>query len=220
MSTEALTASVVAIGNFSPAMFHPTWFARYGLIGETEAEAALKSQNISITESHSTFTVSGIEFHALPDRLQFGTSREDMHHPVKDLVVSTLGLLDSVPVTSIGVNWSKHSKASSEERWHAFGHRLAPKDFWNKNWPAYAGMIRVHMRLDRTDNRLGSVNVNVDPSGEIRPGIFCRFNDHYELEGKDASAGSAGGLIGEVWMESRAAAVKLISALEQDLNHG
>ena len=220
MTTEALMASVVALGNFAPAMFHPSWFARHGLIAEAEAAASAKSPGLSISDAHATFAFSGIEFHALHDRLQFATSREDMHHPLKDLVASTLALLDATPVSSMGINWSKHSKAPNEDKWHEFGHRLAPKEFWNKNWTGHAGMLRVHMRLERTDSKLGSVNVNVDPSSEIRPGIYCRFNDHYEFSEKSASAGFAALLINEVWGSSKESALKMIRALEEDLNNG
>ena len=38
--SERQGMSIVALGSFNPAIFHPIWFARQGLIRDAEAEAA------------------------------------------------------------------------------------------------------------------------------------------------------------------------------------
>jgi len=72
----------------------------------------------------------------------------------------------------------------SEEAWHAFGHRLTPKEPW-AGILQEPGMRSLTMEGLRPDSLKGYIRVRVEPSVRVHPGVFININDHYEV--KDAA---------------------------------
>lgn len=215
MSAQPLSFAGVLLGHFAPAMFHPEWFDKHKLIGNAEYKAATK---VIVTDQATQFNVGGMELQVFEDRFQISTQREDLHEPVRDLIRNAVELLGAIPLRAAGYNWALHAAAPDEKAWHAFGDRFAPKEFWNKHWKAHAGLQNLQMKLERTDGRAGSVNVYLEPSTTVRPGLLIKVNDHYEF---DALSGEQyADFMQETWATSRTTALELIRALESNLANG
>lgn len=218
MSAEVLSLAVVAVGDFAPGMFHPSWFEKLNLLGKNEVERAVESEKLLVSSAQTIFSISGFEIQVHENRFQILTNREDLHQPLIDLVTSVLSILESNPIRAIGINWTIHLRAADVKKWHAFGDKMAPKEFWRQNWPHHVGLRALQIQLDKENEDDGYVNVNVEPSYEVKPGIFIRVNDHNDFKNKDAVAASQ--YLSESWMRSRENAEKLINSLRVELSHG
>lgn len=171
-------ASIVLRGDFSPAIFHPAWFAANGLIRDQEAEAA----KIELVHSKvAVFTAEWLQVMITEDRFQASTAQQSYYDPLRDLVLGVLSLLPSTPLRQAGINCDFEFEVSTVEAWHAVGHRLVPKQPWTKVLKE-PGMRSVIVEGQRTDGRKGYIQVRVEPSSAFARGIHVHVNDHYELE--------------------------------------
>ena len=108
--------SAVLVGSFNPAIFHPQWLARHGLVSEAEAEAA----NIEIVRPElSVFTVGLLRMVVEQVRLRVETTTAEASGPVRDLIIGAMHLLEQTPVSQMGINRAMHFKMPTEETWHA-----------------------------------------------------------------------------------------------------
>jgi hypothetical protein len=181
---EIEAASIVVLGSFNPAMFHPLWFKMNQLIRPEEAESA------KLEVTHPQISIFSLEWCRLQvetgrfvvevtDRASFGL--------ISDLVLGTFTILDQTPITAMGLNRSMHFKMDSREKWHAFGDMdmLAPKEVWAKIM-AKPGLVSLIMQEPR-ETPEGFLRVKVEPSGRIDPGIFIEMNNHYTLDKKSVA---------------------------------
>lgn len=218
MSADVLSLAVVAIGDFAPGMFHPSWFEKLQLLGKHEVERAAESEQLLVSSAQTIFSISGFEIQVHENRFQILTNREDLHQPLIDLFTSVLSVLDSCPIRAVGINWTIHLRAENEKAWHAFGDKMAPKEFWKKNWEHHVGLRHLLIQLDKQNEDDGSVNVNIEPSYEVKPGIFVRVNDHNDFKNKDAVAASK--FVSENWRGSKETAENFIKSLRLELTNG
>ncbi len=181
LQPEIEEASIVVLGDFNPAIFHPLWFANNGLIRPQEAEAA----NTEIVHREvAAFAVDWLVINVTQARFQAQTKQGPYYEPLRDLVLGVLDLLSHTPVRSVGLNRHFHYQAKSEEYWHSIGHRLAPKNDWEQ-FLHQPGMRSLQMEGQRTDDYAGSVRVIVEPSNQVVPGIYVMVNDHYDIDELD-----------------------------------
>lgn len=170
--------SIVLLGNFNPKIFHPAWFAAEGLISNSECEDA--KVDIIHTDA-AIFKLEWLRVEVLHERFRVDTYQEPYIAAVRDLVLGTFSILRHTPVHSIGMNVDKHFRMDSEEKWHEAGHRLAPKGIW-EGIMTNPGLQSMSMQdTVRPDGCDGSVNVLIQPSREIKPGILFQVNDHYDI---------------------------------------
>lgn len=205
-------ASIVLRGSFSPAMFHPAWFAANNLIRSQEADAA----RVEIVHSKvAAFTAEWLQLTVTEDRFQAGTAQESSYDPLRDLVLGVLSLLSSIPLRQLGLNCDFHYEFLTAEAWHAVGHRLAPKQPWEPLLQE-PGMLNLTMQGKRSDGRNGHNQVMVGPSAKFPTGIYINVNDHYELEsGTDGLRGvnDAAQVLAERWRQSLAKGREIADAL-------
>jgi len=88
----------------------------------------------------------------------------------------------------MGVNRNYHFRMNSLEEWHAFGHKVAPKELWN-NILKTPGLRSLTIEGMREDGLKGYIRVKVEPSRRVHPGIYIQVNDHYETGEDSASIG-------------------------------
>ncbi len=171
---SALT--VVALGAFSPRVFHPSWFAIQGLITHGEADSA----QLQITHPDiSIFSTDYWDFECIPERISFSSARLPNPEILRDLVVGTLGALGEIPLSALGLNRATHWDMAPMAKWHAFGHRLVPPNNWSDlDSP---GMKSVTVQGTRPDGHDGHVLVKVEPSTTMKYGVFVEVNDHFQL---------------------------------------
>ena len=192
--------SLVLVGAFNPAIFHPAWFGMNGLLGRIDVETA------EIAVTHPEFS----QFKAGRLGVQVGLNQFTVtcptayHGLAKDLVTGTFGQhLTHTPVLAVGINRQVHFDAGTFEVRECVGNRLAPKEPWG-DWgdalageqgrpDTHGGMMSLVMRqAKRPDEYRGYIQVDVQPSvqpGLLMTGIYAQTNDHYDLADGAAAPG-------------------------------
>jgi hypothetical protein len=186
LKTESETVTVVLIGSFNPAIYHPEWFARMGLIRDEEAKAV----KLDLVHNDVTSQIVGsIKIQVRSDKFTASTTNAGDYEVLRDLVVGTFKILPHTPIGMIGLNFEAHFRMSSIDAWHALGHRLAPKELWGKILDK-PGMVSLTIEGNR-DPKKGYLRVKVDPSTRIKDGVgvYVSINDHYEIPGHKPADG-------------------------------
>jgi hypothetical protein len=185
---EAEGLDVVLVGSFNPAIFHPDWFLRQGLIGEQDAkEARIQDVSGEITVAQ----LCGMRLQCVGDRFNLGTNNVSLAERMQDLILQTFTLLSHTPVIACGINPRVHYSVGSVDYWHKIGHALAPKELvWNE-LVEQPGMQSLTIKAPRGGEFSGETNLTVEPSKKFSPGILVRTNYHYGLPPETAHAGAA-----------------------------
>jgi hypothetical protein len=168
--------NIVLRGQFNPALFHPTWFAASELIRKQEADTAKIAM---VHPAGAAFTAEWLQISATIDRFQAATTQAAYFETLRDLVVGTLTLC-TPPLRALGFNYMCNYRIDSIEICHSIGHRLAPKEYW-QGLLDEPGLLNLTMQGKRRDDRNGYVQVQVQPSNLVNPGIYVAVNDHYQL---------------------------------------
>jgi len=203
--------SVVFLGDFNPKIFQPAWFAAQGLIRQQEAEEA----KVDIIHPEVvSFSLEWLALQVTREQCALTTTQEPYYVVMRDLIVGTFNLLQHTPLHKLGINIDMHFRMDSEASWHAFGHRLAPKDLWQDTLKN-PGMRSLTMEGQRPDAFRGYIRVQVEPSIKIHPGVYFRVNDHYEIETLQPGTGSDAMLdiLQRAWGESLTRSNHIIATL-------
>ncbi|WP_380169397.1 hypothetical protein [Jannaschia sp. R86511] len=169
--------NIVLRGRFNPAIFSPLWLQVNGLISATELENAELGV---ITAEFVEFSVGSIAIKGTSDALQVGTAAIEDSERSRDIMLGILSQLTHTPVSLMGINRDFHFSVPDAARWHEIGDILAPKEIWNSilNVP---GMLSLAVRGERDDALGGSINVQVEPSRAVTPGVYVNVNSHFAL---------------------------------------
>jgi hypothetical protein len=135
------------------------------------------------------FSLEWLALQVTREQCALTTTQEPYYVVMRDLIVGTFNLLQHTPLHKLGINIDMHFRMDAEASWHAFGHRLAPKDLW-KDTLTNPGMRSLTIEGQRPDAFRGYIRVQVEPSLKIHPGVSCRVNDHYEIETLQPGTGS------------------------------
>jgi hypothetical protein len=179
---EVSGGSIVVLGNFAPMTFLPEWFARRGILAESETREA--RVDVAVPQ-FVAFELSWIRIEVEINRLMT-IVKEGSLIRLHDVVLSVFSLLTETPVSAVGINHFRHYALGSIEQWHKFGDRLAPKEPWGPfataNRTRRAGLRSLLMELARAEHEpAGFTRVRVEPSGTVQNGVFIEINDHYSL---------------------------------------
>jgi hypothetical protein len=176
LESEAL--EVVMLGSFNPAILHPQWFLRQKLIGEEQALAA----NVKVVASEvADVSFAGMHIVCLSQSLILSIQNVAFSTKLFDLVDGILTLLPHVPVRACGINPSAHYRVETVEYWHKIGDTLAPKKpIWDPLFPE-SGMQNLTIKSPRTPEAGRYVNITVEPSILVNPGLFVKVNTHFDV---------------------------------------
>jgi hypothetical protein len=169
--------SIVVLGSFNPAIFHPLWFSSNNLIRTEEA-----TKNVEIQVVHRNATVFSTEWFSLQvtgDRFAVETRDPGKSLLLRDLALGTFKILEHTPLTAFGLNRISQFQTSSVERWHAFGHHFAPKESWNAIMKDPG--LRMLAIEGKRDGCEGKITVSIEPSVKVHPGILININEHHDL---------------------------------------
>lgn len=171
-------ASIVLVGSFNPAIFHPAWLAAKGLIRESEASAAVVEV---VHPQIAQFRADWLHVSVTIDR--FVASTQDPAHraPLRDLVVGVFELLDQTPTTRMGLNRSMQVDLIDEESWHALGHLVAPKEPWVDILDKPGTRILL-IEAPRKDGLPGKTFFRIEPSQKFAHSAFIDVNSEYHLD--------------------------------------
>lgn len=208
--------SIVLIGNFNPKIFQPAWFGAEELIQKQEAEKA----NIEIIHPDVViFSLEWLRIEVTRERFSVTTMQQPFDEVIRDIVIGTFNLLRHTPLIQMGINRGMHFLMESEEKWHAAGHKLAPKEHWKDILNA-PGLRSLTMEEGiRRDGLKGYIRVKVEPSVRIHPGIFFDVNDHFETKDSISVVGSEEitNILKDSWSASYARSESIIYSLFERL---
>ena len=167
------------VGAFNPAIIHPAWLARFDLIPGGEAERA----ELEICHPEiSKFSIGWARIEVVKNRFLVATAQESSFSAVRDLSLGVLKLLSHSPISAMGFNREIHCRAPSEQAWHAYGDKLAPKEVWNSVLDdPRPGLKSLVVQSRKADGAISEVNVQVAPSAKVLPGVFIAVNNHFNL---------------------------------------
>lgn len=201
MNVTTFKVSLVLVGEFKPDCFLPNKLGEGKVISKKAAESAsiialLPTQTVQYDLS---WAVLGV----YRNKLQIASS-EAPHIRICDLVLKALGdLAPDSTVSQFGINVEHHHDFGSFEARNEFGCRIAPPEAWG-SWgqtlrasmmgedcgtSLQGGVMSVHMRKPFAEGILtGWRDVIVEPSPEIKTGIYVRSNHHHQLTNLDPEA--------------------------------
>lgn len=197
-ATERLSASIVLVGKFNPAIFHPAWIARTGLVSDAELEEA----QLSVSHSEiSIFKVGGYAFDVRQDRFAVQVESEPLIRALDATMLIFEEALPHTPVTQIGINYVEHFRLSSADKRVRFGRALAPLAPWGRwgekiaalSGEEASGVAELTMQETYQDGS-GHMRVEVQPSAIIEPkavGVFVYVNDHRNVSASDNEEGAS-----------------------------
>jgi hypothetical protein len=202
--------AVVVKGNFNPSIFSPAWLLSRGVIGSEEFD---KSEVTLITADVARFRCGWLTCSVTRDTLEMSTSTLEEFGRVRDATVVVLESLIHTPISALGINYSAHFAVASNAAWHAMGDLLAPKAIW-EDCLKLPGMRSLTMFGARPGLEAGRIQVVVEPSAQVRPGIAVGYNDHYELVKLAAEVNARDDVIAIEEAEVSSLTVKIDRAIE------
>ena len=190
IAPQTSQVSVVLLGRFNPTIFHPLWFAENKMIGRKEAGIAIEKGIEVVHPELSSFRLDWLQLQV--DRTRFAARVfEEPLVRAYDLVVQCFQIMRHTPLSTLGINRLVHFEAGGEEEWHRLGDILAPKEPWKDfigggNLPRRGGLRSLTMKqTSRDTGEIGSINIKIEPSTEIKFGVFMEINDHYEIKDRE-----------------------------------
>lgn len=172
--------NLVALGHFTPQMFHPSWFALQDLLTQREAESA---EIQLIHPDAAIFQIDWLQVKITRERFQIVTVQEPYFEPLRDFAIGSFSIVKYIPLTALGINHDFRYSVASENAWHKIGDIIAPKQEW-VNVLTKPGMRNLIMEGMRTDEFDGYVRVKIEPlniTDPIKYMITIEVNDHYNL---------------------------------------
>ncbi len=211
------THSIVFIGNFNPKIFQPSWFASEGLIGKQEEEGAKVE---IIHPDIAIFSLQWVRVQVLREQFSVETKQQPYDEALRDLAFGTFTILKHTPLKKMGINIFMHFRVDSVEKWHGIGDKLAPKNIW-EGILQKPGMKSLVMKESiRRDGYRGHIEIKIEPSPKVEPGLFFSINDHVEVKEPDTAMGSDEiiTILKEIWPESHRRSEDMIYGLLERLS--
>lgn len=183
--------SVVLVGDFTPAIFTPAWFALHGLLPKSAADGA---EGSVVHPRATAFTFDGLVLNVTNDHFSVETSQAP-YVRVCDLVVRVFReFLPHMPLKAFGINRIVHFPVRNHAEMDRIGRTLAPVEPWGA-WRRvleldgqHGGMTSLRMSQVKIEGRPPEdrINITVEPSNPIigrgRAGVYVQVNDHYTMD--------------------------------------
>jgi len=188
------TVSIVLVGSFNPAIFHPAWFLANGIFRDEDFKVA----KIELIHPEIAIFNVGEWLSVRVERERFAAeTREPPFIRLCDFVVKTFKeALLHTPINQIGINRQLHFSVGDNEICDKIGKLLAPQEPWGewaqsfqgKTREKRGGLISISMiQLELEDRDEGHIRTKVEPSARITDGtgIYVEINDHYDFSNKE-----------------------------------
>jgi hypothetical protein len=207
---DLVGAAIVLVGAFDPMLVQPANLASNGLLAESDF-AQLRYD--VLTPEVSVMSLPWMLVILEPTKLTASTTLANpIGEPVKDFIFALYATSKIKHVTGVGLNHDTHFAVPSEEAWHKIGHLLAPKDtLWRKVLKE-PGTLSLSIRGKRDDGLSGQINVKVEPSLRIHPGIYINVNDDLAVGGRTSD--QLVDLAGEKWDESKRRSDEIVATIK------
>ena len=169
---KATEQSIVVLGSFNPAIFHPCWFTKNELVRTSDLD--MQQKKMVVSAEATVFSASWFELRGLQRRLSLHATDPQMDLPLRDLVAGTFNYLEHTPVTAFGLNCSEVFALNSNGEALAVIERLAPRSSWNGllESPEVSQIIVAGMNGGKP------IKYRVDVHGNV---VTTNVNQHYDI---------------------------------------
>lgn len=179
----AEAASVVLVGWFNPAIFHPAWFIAEGLLpADVERDIALDVVSAQFT----SFRADWLRLQVDAERFQVSTDDPSAFDALRDLAEGAAKLLRHTPVRAVGINTRADYRLPDHESWKQLHDRYAPLDRWTDRLPE-PKLQSLSVKADRPDAYPGWLQLTLKPSPNVQPGAEVHVNDHFARTESDSA---------------------------------
>ena len=189
--------SVVILGNFNPAIFHPEWLDRYQVLPPTEVRDIAESKegevkgleglkvnfiasNVLVSGSQTRLSLPSYRIIVTPDKFEAATKIKEKFEELYQFVTETFKILEHTPVKALGINFISSLKFSKPAEY-------LMKQFFCANPEFMASRFNEPYLIDSTirygykDSRV-TLSFRVD---EEKDKIDINFNYHKDLSETD-----------------------------------
>ncbi len=195
---EISSCSIVLVGQFNPAIFHPAWLQGKGIEPDTsEVNGDLLSHR-----ELTSFTIDTRSYFIRTDRFQLETLTAPWIS-ICDITAKIFGeYLHHTPITEFGINRTVHFKLPNASSRVQLGRTIAPIEPWGDfgqemkagdNRPV-GGLKSLTMKHSAVqfDGYSSETNVIIEPSSKIigDTGVYMHVNAHHALNDLPKSHGS------------------------------
>lgn len=199
---QVYTLSIVLIGNFNPPIVQPFWFSSKKLIREQEAQDAI----IEVIHPELVrWNIGWMSVEVTQSRFEIRSSQEPYFEPIRDILVSLIGILKETPLSAFGINHLLYFALPDENRYYEFGDKIVPLSNWSKFLKEPRLFLVDVGEAKRGDNYVGQYRVRIQPSDlklTTPWGILISINDHFDLNGVNKQAADLIEILKENWLGS------------------
>jgi hypothetical protein len=181
MTLPALAADLVAIvirGDFRPVEISPKQLYEQKLIGDLEYRDAVIE--LRVPGEAAAFEAGWLTCQANAESLQLMTDQEVEYERLRDLAIAVLLSAPDRKISQLGINRHIHFPVPDTDIYDSIGDNLVHNDIW-KDILIAPGMRSAIFWGERDDRYAGRVQIQVEPSFSVTPGVYFSYNDHYDL---------------------------------------
>ena len=184
---EILSANIVILGSFNPAIFSPDWLEQNQLIGPDDAKVIRSSENFVVTRQIAQ--LESETFRLLVDENKYQANCAGVAGPlIRDLTMGVLELLPHTPLRAVGLNFDIQYRFHDRDAYYKVGDALAPKSIWleilgDPDHSIGLEQLRIIVQDGKRGEKLNSPNsktVSVQRGGTLMT-IRLSYNDHHEF---------------------------------------
>lgn len=192
--------SIVLLGNFNPALFHPEWFDRYKILPAQEIQSAegldVKQEEIQykgkklviknspppliVTPDFTQLTFPSLQILVQQDRFECKTIQRSNFNLVLDVIFKTFSLLNHCIVNAVGTNFEGNWKYK-EEGMEVLKNLFVREDekFSSIYGPSYNIGGKIKYTVDECQ-----ITLDYSTSEILEGGICFRSNFHRKISSK------------------------------------
>jgi hypothetical protein len=201
-STLFSLSSIVLLGNFNPAIFHPEWFERFKILPSQEIQWAegnkpkiseLQSKGgkirmeevppILVRPDRAILMFPSLKIDVKPGKYECITEQRKDFSTLKDVTVKILTILPHTPVDWLGINFHGHWKFNRDAK------EILKSLFAKNNEEVFKNAMGVDYRVEGkiiSDRRKAKITIGFAPSDKIEAGLFFNANFHRAIETRRA----------------------------------
>lgn len=188
ISPDISGCSIVFLGKFNPAIFHPAWLHSKGI----ELDDSELPRDILTSRDFAQFSIDTRTYSVQTDRFQVETLAAPWVR-ILDIATRIFGEhLHHTPIFALGINRDVHFRLPNESSRTRLGRKLAPIRPWGaygqemdaENRELTGGLQSLTMqRKSKVDGHMVQTNATIEPSVRIgdNSSVYIRVNSHHEF---------------------------------------